>query len=722
MVKEKETSKYIKQVIIEYCPIHIGKEIQFYCNSCSNLACGACLIDYHNGHNFGLLGDAIEKIKINICDADNILNELLYQNYNNQKLLYLILNEVNEYKKGQQSYVIKSIDEVVLKLNQIKNEIIKEFDKKYNLEFKRIERFKNNFEDDINEIQKTKLIIKEILKEFDISSDINILKQKKVYDNFLYWCDLNIKRIYKGQKRIVNEMSIDPSIKPFPINISELINLLNYIDPKNIVYPLLNNNNSINKNNDLTIDNNINKNNNYNISEIKNSRSYSYNIKNHNINDYNISNNYIKKNKSGDIIQHHKIPIDNYEEYINQHEYTRTNNNNNYYDKYQKEISQYKEPNQNNIFPQNKNNEIISKSNSEFFGNQSKSNPPKSQIPFYQNIIISEKEKEKINNFYNNMKMNNEMAIYCFTNLNSCLIYHILSQKWINIPFQNEILKELSYSKKSSLSLIPEEKLIIGGGYNTKTKEITNTIIQMNIYDIEDIKILNPMKIKRYSHSFIYLSNYIYCIGGYGYKNDKTIPSSSQIISLKSCEKYDIKNKEWKEIKELNSARACFGKCIYNSNIFVFGGYDNNNILSSIEKYEPITDIWITYYIKLPIKIAELGVINYNNKYIFLLGGIDENKNLLDNVYIGRLDQNFVNYSWKEGPKLMCPRNTGTNCFYLNNYIYVLGGSNEGICEKYSLIKKKWEMINSYLMVMNDLGDDKIKYMSSELIYNFSFT
>ena len=173
------------------------------------------------------------------------------------------------------------------------------------------------------------------------------------------------------------------------------------------------------------------------------------------------------------------------------------------------------------MLPQIQNNEVISKSNSEFIVKQSKSNTTLPLIHYYQNIIINKEEKEKIDNFYNIMKMNNEMAIYCFSNLNSCLVYHISSQKWINIPFQNQILQEINHQKNASLIFLPKENLIIGGGYNTRTKEITNTVFQINIYDINNIKVLKPMKIKRYSHSLIYLSNYIYCVGGYGYNNNK---------------------------------------------------------------------------------------------------------------------------------------------------------------------------------------------------------
>lgn len=741
--RSKENSDDIKKIILEFCNIHMGKEIEFYCNKCSCLACSLCIVDFHNGHNFGVMADVIDKIRINVIEADKILDELYQQNSNNQNLLSMILNEIKELKNSQESFVSKSFDEIIKKLKQIKEAIIEEFDKKYSLEFKRVEQLQKILDEDVNEIKKTKIVINEILKEFDNSSEVKVLMKKKTYDSFLYWCDINIKRIFKNQKGVKNEMFIDSSIKPIPININELIKLLNSIDPKSIVYPYLNTNNAtISDDSNLPTDNNLSRNSYINNSNIKNNNSYTFynqtqynNFKNK-YNNMKPLNQNLKKNYSGDdIVLPNEMPIKNYEDYINniQRYYNQEYNNNinyeensqnidyiinrNYFDK---GVANYNQSNQNILYSNMQNNERISQSNIEYSQQQQVSQTSLSPIYNQQQMNFnSVKKEEEIDNFYNIMKRNNEMAIYCFTNLNYCLLYHIPSQNWRYIPYLNELSQQISFLKNLSISLIPEQKMIFTGGYNIIFKEITNTVFQIDVYDINNIILLKPMKIKRYSHCCVYLSKFIYCIGGYGYNDDKSNLSSSMVVSLKSCEKYDIKKKEWKVIKELNSARACFGQCIYKNNIFVFGGYDNKNILSSIEKYEPITDIWITYHIKLPIKIAELGVININNKYIFILGGIDENKNLLDNVYIGRLDHNFINYSWREGPKLICPRKTGNNAFYWNNSIYVVGGSREGICEKFNLFKQKWEMIKSYLSIMDNSNDEiKIKFFSSELNFN----
>ena len=205
----------LKEINRENCSIHIGKEIEYYCNSCSSLACGICLIDFHNGHDFGLLSDAVDKIRMSISDADNILNELLYQSNNNKKLINILFNEINALKKEQEFFVTNSFKEIMNKLNDVKDAIIDEFDNKYNLEFTRVEKVLNIFEEDINEIKKTKSIINEIFNEFELVSEVKVLKQKKNYDNFLYWCNINIKRIYSNQKKVKNEIYIHPSIKPF---------------------------------------------------------------------------------------------------------------------------------------------------------------------------------------------------------------------------------------------------------------------------------------------------------------------------------------------------------------------------------------------------------------------------------------------------------------------------------------------------------------------------
>jgi hypothetical protein len=197
-IKDKKNNSIIKEKLPDLCSIHIGKEIEFYCENCSSLACSLCLIDFHNGHNFGLLYNAIDKIRKNVSDADNILNELLYQNYNNQKLLNLVLNEINDYKNGQNLIVMKNFEEIIKKINQIKQNIIDEFENKYNSELKKYEKFQNSLDEDIKEIKKTKLIINEIYDVLDMSSEVKILKDKNNYDNFLYWCNVNIKRLYKN--------------------------------------------------------------------------------------------------------------------------------------------------------------------------------------------------------------------------------------------------------------------------------------------------------------------------------------------------------------------------------------------------------------------------------------------------------------------------------------------------------------------------------------------
>ena len=129
----------------------------------------------------------------------------------------------------------------------------------------------------------------------------------------------------------------------------------------------------------------------------------------------------------------------------------------------------------------------------------------------------------------------------------------------------------------------------------------------------------------------------------------------------------------------------------------------NEKILSSIEKYDIYNNTWITYHIKLPEKLAKTGLINFNNE-ILILGGITENYNVSNKVYSIKIDGK--NNEWKFDSEMICRRATSASSFYWDGFIYVLGGSSEGICEKYDLSTGKWEIFESYFSSIKEYKID----------------
>lgn len=45
-------------------------------------------------------------------------------------------------------------------------------------------------------------------------------------------------------------------------------------------------------------------------------------------------------------------------------------------------------------------------------------------------------------------------------------------------------------------------------------------------------------------------------------------------------------------------------------------------ILNTIEKYDVITDTWISVYFKLPMPLARQAAVTVSNKQILILGGM----------------------------------------------------------------------------------------------------
>ena len=57
----------------------------------------------------------------------------------------------------------------------------------------------------------------------------------------------------------------------------------------------------------------------------------------------------------------------------------------------------------------------------------------------------------------------------------------------------------------------------------------------------------------------------------------------------------------------MNMTRAFFSACVMAEQyVYVFGGLSDYSILNTIEKYDTITDTWISLYFKMPMPLAKL--------------------------------------------------------------------------------------------------------------------
>lgn len=74
---------------------------------------------------------------------------------------------------------------------------------------------------------------------------------------------------------------------------------------------------------------------------------------------------------------------------------------------------------------------------------------------------------------------------------------------------------------------------------------------------------------------------YIYVIGGYD-GSDR----------LSSCEKYNPTTDEWSTICEMSEKRSNFGIEIIDDMIYAIGGFNGEGTVDTVECYDPERDIW----------------------------------------------------------------------------------------------------------------------------------
>lgn len=199
----------------------------------------------------------------------------------------------------------------------------------------------------------------------------------------------------------------------------------------------------------------------------------------------------------------------------------------------------------------------------------------------------------------------------------------------INYNYNN--IFQINNSEKKFNNLFDEDFRVINSDYS-----IIYIIggINNNTYEYSNInKTLtkkSSMNFIRKNHGIIHIKDFIYVCGGVDQNNN----------ILNNCEKYDIKNNNWYNIKSMNEKLYKINLIKIDENAFAcFGGLNSNNEFNhNIFYYRTDIDNWfILQNISLPYDIIYPGLCKVS-KYIFILGGINQNGQETDNVL--RMDIN----------------------------------------------------------------------------------
>ena len=113
----------------------------------------------------------------------------------------------------------------------------------------------------------------------------------------------------------------------------------------------------------------------------------------------------------------------------------------------------------------------------------------------------------------------------------------------------------------------------------------------------------------------------------------------------------------------------------------MFGGLHDFNVLQTIEKYDTISDSWVSLQFKLPLPLAKSGAVVIDNRSVLICGGMSADFEPQRLVY--QFDLQHI--KWTKKANMLHPKLVSTGLFYSNGYVFAIGGNSEGECERYNV-------------------------------------
>ena len=266
-----------------------------------------------------------------------------------------------------------------------------------------------------------------------------------------------------------------------------------------------------------------------------------------------------------------------------------------------------------------------------------------SSIFMNHNEIYLEEENSELKNliedlcdYINNLEINLESKFIWFEP-NSSNIYQITLDKKNEINTEqidykyitngaNDISNENINNKKLYLfndefrisNTFGDLIYISGGASNiNNTKKILNTLHEYSLTG-KTLKEKQHMKIGRTYHGIILINDVLYICGGV----------DQNLTTLNSCEKYSIKENKWENISSMYEPLSKINLVQIDDKTFAaFGGIKKDNVFNyNIHYYRIDSDTWfILENFVLPKGILFPGLCKIDEKYILILGGINEN-------------------------------------------------------------------------------------------------
>lgn len=173
------------------------------------------------------------------------------------------------------------------------------------------------------------------------------------------------------------------------------------------------------------------------------------------------------------------------------------------------------------------------------------------------------------------------------------------------------------------------------------------------------------------SNSSVVYDDKIYVFGGQNFREITRVATRSR-----TGEVYDPKINRWISTANLHDMRSDCAASVFDNQIYVCGGFNGDNILSTVEVYNPIGDFF-SRYIDLPFPITGHCLVTHQ-EHLFVVGGFNGAQRLNKIWMWNRKGE------WQErSEKLMFGRSTSAACSYKGWIVSVAGYTErvESTCE-----------------------------------------
>ena len=235
------------------------------------------------------------------------------------------------------------------------------------------------------------------------------------------------------------------------------------------------------------------------------------------------------------------------------------------------------------------------------------------------------------------------------------------------------LFSQFEFSYYAAAVTLPDGSALITGGGSFST-----------VLHYTDRKLVakNSMMQVRKEHAAVYLNGYVYALGGYDGQSSRF---------LRDCEHYSLLSDEWSAIAPMNTARCAFSATAVNSRfIFIFGGYDGAQRLSSIEKYDPEEDRWLLVPVALKSPLSNSACFSPRKNTVIVLGG---GLSTGFSFHVQQLD--VETGLWTNLPMMTEGRDLRNKVAFFDNKVYCVGGYTFK-AEVLELGSEGWEQLTTY--------------------------